>query len=140
VQDPNGVHANSPKDSINLLLDEHFPDSRIINNNQSNVHECVENGNLGNAWLTVNKIHAAMAKFLPSKAAGPDGFKPIVLQHLPEVTLKRVRQLFCASLATGYFPTQWRLSRVIFIPEIGKDNYAQVRAWRPISCPFSLSR
>jgi hypothetical protein len=75
VQDPNGVPANSPEDSINLLLDEHFPDSRIINNDQSNVQECVKNGNLGNAWLTVNKIHAAMAKFLPSKDAGPDGFK-----------------------------------------------------------------
>jgi hypothetical protein len=54
VQDPNGVPANSLEGSINLLLDEHFLDSRIINNDQSNMHEYVENGNLGNAWLTVN--------------------------------------------------------------------------------------
>jgi hypothetical protein len=35
VQDLNVVPANSPEDSITLLLDEHFPDSRIINNDQS---------------------------------------------------------------------------------------------------------
>jgi ribonuclease HI len=133
VQDPNGVPANNPEDSINLLLDEHFPGSRPLNDDHSNVLEYVENGNLGNSWITVNKIRESMAIFQASKAAGPDGFKPIVLQHLPDIVLERVRHLFCASLATGYVPTQWRLSRVIFIPKIGKDNYAQVRAWRPIS-------
>ena len=32
-----------------------------------------------------------------------------------------------------YVPKAWRISKAIFIPKMGKDDYAQPRAWRPIS-------
>ena len=30
-------------------------------------------------------------------------------------------------------PSNWRTAKVFFIPKPGKDDYAEVRAWRPIS-------
>lgn len=87
--------------------------------------------------LTPYHVKCAIDSFGPLKAAGPDGFKPIVLQHLPPNSLLRLSFLFKASLLLGYVPKAWRLSNVIFIPKPSKDDYTKVRSFRPISlCPF----
>jgi hypothetical protein len=88
---------------------------------------------LGNNWLTVHRIRTAFNIFLPYKAAGPYTLKPIVLQHLPECMLYKLSFLFRVSISLEYVPEMWRLSTAIFIPKIGKDDYSNTRAWRPIS-------
>lgn len=134
VKDRQGVIANSPEESINLLLDEHFPDSHQVNSSTPITEsKRVIISELGNDWINVGNIRKAIDQFTPSKAAGPDGFKPIVLQHLPTTMLQRLGVLFKVSLALEYVPKIWRLSKVIFIPKQAKDDYCHTRSWRPIS-------
>jgi hypothetical protein len=49
------------------------------------------------AWIVRN--------LKPRKAAGSDGVKNMILQHLPGL-LKCIAKLFNKSLALNYFPTQ----------------------------------
>ena len=44
-----------------------------------------------------------------------------------------MRALFAASMELQYVPRQWRVSKAVFIPKAGKEDYANPRAWRPIS-------
>jgi ribonuclease HI/retron-type reverse transcriptase len=132
-----GEMASSPEESIDTLLDEHFPDSVPTNDNDLLDPYMGMSSSLTNwgqyPWLSDVKIREAVGRFSPYKTAGLDGFKPVVLQHLPLTCITRLGVLFKASLELAYVPQHWRSSRVIFIPKAGKKDYAHVRSWRPIS-------
>ena len=73
------------------------------------------------------------SKFGSLKTAGPDEIKPIVLQKLPQSTIKRITRIYRASIELGYMPNEWKRSEVVFIPKPGKDNYQKAKSFRPIS-------
>jgi ribonuclease HI len=129
----NGKMASSPEESINILLDEHFPDSiqadDLISEDTYSDSEKWDTY----PWLSAEKIRRAISMFSPYKTAGLDEFKPIVLQNLPPRTIERLGVLFKASMELSYVPALWRKSKAIFIPKTGKEDYAHVRSWRPIS-------
>ena len=129
-----GTQASSPEESIDVLLDEHFPESTsptISLRPETAYGRKAVGPPLG--WLSVDRIRRAIAKFSPYKTAGADDVKPVALQHLPPISLERLGILYQASLELQCVPTTWRTSKVIFIPKVGKDDYSQPRSWRPIS-------
>ena len=129
-----GTAAASPEDSMDILLDEHFPES--IKQTEIPLAGQDQPGitlQTAYEWLSTDKIRRAISMFSPHKTAGLDNLKPITLQHLPPVILDRLEILFVASMELKYVPLQWRKSKAIFIPKMGKDDYAQPRSWRPIS-------
>jgi hypothetical protein len=68
-----------------------------------------------------------------------NNLKPVVLQNLPENTLKNLCTLYKVSIALGYTPKRWTDSKVIFIAKTGKDSYDNANSFRPISlCSFLL--
>ena len=67
------------------------------------------------------------------KAAGPDGFKPCVLQNFGMNAKIRLQRLMAAIIELGYTPLAWRKAMVVFIPKPGKPNYETVKSFRPIS-------
>ena len=38
-----------------------------------------------------------------------------------------------AAIALHFTPTKWKSSKVVYIPKVGKDDYAQAKSYRPIS-------
>ncbi|MDE3023336.1 MAG: hypothetical protein KGI54_16055 [Pseudomonadota bacterium] len=124
--------ATDPEGSIGKLLDEHFPGSLPDSDEVNGNHLVIPQTEIRD-WLSPGKIRMAIAQFSPYKTPGFDNLKPIVLQHLPSPMLLRLGCLYEASLVLEYVPRQWRLSKAIFIPKTGKDDYAQPRSWRPIS-------
>ena len=72
--------------------------------------------------VTPEKVLAAIEAFDPDKGAGPDGIKPIVLQHLNFEALLHLTDLYKASLALGYVPTVWRQSNCVFLSKSGKAD------------------
>ena len=79
------------------------------------------------------RVQEAIRTFGAYKAAGPDGFKPIVLQNMGQKALQRLTTLYKASLMLRWVPGIWRRSRAVFIPKPGKDDYTKAKAFRPIS-------
>ena len=47
--------------------------------------------------------------------------------------LNRIAWLYRACLHLNYTPKSWRISKCIFIPKMGKDDYTSARSYRPIS-------
>ncbi len=136
LKDGDGV---DPKDSLNKLLNAHFPGSVEVTMPEA------EQGDLDNwghrlqevlcsgHFITQELVCRAINTFGNAKAAGLDGFKPIVLKHLPDNYIKALRILFVCSLQTGYVPKRWHQSKVTFIPKLGKADYSRAKAFRPIT-------
>jgi hypothetical protein len=74
-----------------------------------------------------------MCPFKPLKSPGPDGIKPIVLQHLTSNYIERLSLIYKACIRVGYLPKSWCTSEVIFIPKPSKESYDLANSFRPIS-------
>ena len=83
-------------------------------------------------WVTIGKLELALHQFKSKKSPGPDGLKPVLLQHLPLSCLQHLLFIYKVCLLLAFTPTAWKGSRVVFIPKPGKDNYKVAKAWRPI--------
>ena len=133
LKHPDGGYTRSPDEVTSILLDHHFPESGPLT-----VEEIPLEGKtcyaweLSNSFITKMKVKAAFSSFGTGKA-GPDLLKPKFLQNLDDKTINRITWLYRACLRLNYTPKNWRNSKCIFIPKIGKDDYTSVKAFRPIS-------
>jgi len=131
-----GNQAANPEESMNGLLDVHFPGSvNELAESDENHSETMEWSLVQEEakFITKQKVKQAIATFGPQKAAGTDGIKPVILQNLDEETLEELTNVMRACLALGYTPEIWRWSKVIFLPKPGKEDYTAPKSFRPIS-------
>jgi len=72
------------------------------------------------------------------KSPGHDLISAKMIKELPRIGKKHLLHIYNAILRTGFFPSNWKLSKIIMIPKPGKDP-SQVSSYRPISllCIFS---
>ena len=83
--------------------------------------------------LTLEKLKAAIASFKNKKCPGLDGITPKVFKSLGPKALKRLLDIYKASLLLGKLAKGWLDVKTIFIPKPGKPTYAEPRSFRPIS-------
>ena len=72
-------------------------------------------------------------------APGPDRIHNNLLKHLPEDTLKILKDILNNIWTTGDFPHQWRAATVIPIPKPNKDH-ADPNSYRPIALTSCLCK
>lgn len=134
-----GKYSNSGKETLTYMLSVHFPDSKVIHDNDQTVlpprfkKTNKENWAVANEIVTYSRVIWAINSFKPYKAPGPDGILPILLQEGIEILSPVLCRIFRACIALGHIPSSWKSSRVIFIPKPGKANYLEAKAFRPIS-------
>ena len=123
--------------SLELITSTHFPGSLevpaaedVTYDRQRAVDLSVEDGA---DFITEEKVVAAIASFGAMKAAGPDGFKPLMLRKMQPHFVRHLTKMYKACILLGYTPKAWCTSNVIFIPKPGKDDYSLPRSFRPIS-------
>ncbi len=134
IRREDGSLSQSSKEILNRLVNEHFPGNVAVPNavppfpgNSCNITaEEVQ-------FLSVGMVTEAIKNFGSHKAPGADKISPIVLKHLGRSMLRKLTAIFKASVLLRYIPTCWRKSRVVYIPKPGKDDYCNVRSFRPIS-------
>ena len=137
---PDGTNCTTIEETLEHLMETHFPGSKKVDSDWKIMHE---NGiqieraknleSYSQEVVTVEKVRLAFSKFGDNKAAGLDEIKPIVLKNLPASTLKRITLIYQASLSLGHMPSDWLISKTIFIPKPGKENYKLAKSFRPIS-------
>ena len=81
---------------------------------------------------TTNEEITDIVKKLKIKATGSSGIGTEVLKKLPPNIINIFKQLYNASIATGYFPKFFKSARCIMIPKPGK-NHELPLSYRPIS-------
>ena len=124
-------HTQNITETLQVLMSEHFPDSSP--DIQSNIPPTEPTPPNQLSWINETLYFKAVNRFGLDKAPGPDNFKPIILQKLNSKAIKRLLTIFQACLTNGYTPRIWRQSRTIFIPKLNKEDYTNVRSFRPIS-------
>jgi ribonuclease HI len=128
---PNGSTTSSTKATLEALVDEHFPGNSANEAPRPPPSPAIPLLNI--PWITDKLISQAIHSFKKDKAAGPDGFKPILLQNLPPLLISRLNTIYTACISLGYTPNPWKISKTIFIPKNGKTCYQDPRSFRPIS-------
>ncbi len=83
--------SDGPEGTVRNLMDVHFPGhSVLVEEGRENAYYGVFSDALREInYLTVDKIHEALASISSYKAAGPDGFKPIVPKNVPDSCINR---------------------------------------------------
>jgi hypothetical protein len=71
--------------------------------------------------------------FKPFKSAGTDGIVSALLRQGTELLVPHLCRIFRACLVHGFIPTAWRQVKVTFIPNTGKLDYTEAKAYRLIS-------
>ncbi len=135
----NGKYTSTKRETIEVLMDTHFPGSLQAQPElASQMEEIVRGDNAAKKlspikWIDEEKVRKAIKSFSDFKANGPDGIKPIILKRLPDEAIKRLVQIYTACITLGYTPLKWRASRTVFIPKPGKEDYTIPKSFRPIS-------
>ena len=80
-----GDYCNNPTESLNVLLSKQFPGHAALSDLEFQKKDCegmvwktVKNNRLDKTF-TVKKVKAAFAYMGSYKSAGPDGYKPIIM-------------------------------------------------------------
>ena len=73
------------------------------------------------------------------RAPGPDGIHNNLLKHLPEDTLKILKEILNKIWISADFPQQWRAATVIPIPKPNKDHTGPLSYW-PIALTSCLCK
>jgi hypothetical protein len=108
LKKPDGTFTDSSKESYVLLISEHFPDAVSLGTAISadpalmrgrythpvlvDQPDCIDN----------RQLRDALHSFGKDKAAGPDGIKPVILQHLLEVAFTLLARLYAAIIELHY--------------------------------------
>ena len=127
----NNEMASSTKESLKILMDEHFPGNENAGVESEANSNCSKIKKLD--WITPQRVKNAIAGFDDHKAAGLEDIKPIVLKHFPENIITYLVIIYTACINLGYTPKKWRESFASFIPKPKKGDYTNPRAFRPIS-------
>ena len=136
------------RDTLEVLMDTHFPGSTTIMDGQNTDRQQEDYGalrtvsedsiRLSRRLFTESSIKWALSSFEPMKSPGPDGILPIFIQKADSVIMSELINLFRASFTLGYVPECWRKVKVIFIPKAGKKDKTLPKAFRPISLTSTL--
>ena len=142
IKKDDGTFTTDSLETLNVMMEKHFPGSRSI------LEEETQDSNAPCAGSTIartnahyiacdifteSKVEWAINSFEPYKSPGLDGLLPIMLQRCGRVIIPFITEIFRASLTLNYIPTNWRKTRVIFIPKAGKRDKTLPKAFRPIS-------
>jgi hypothetical protein len=123
--------------TLNVLLNEHMPDSRIITEEDRytpNKDKRIYKGQLrSHKTLTLRHLKLAIAKLAADKKGGPDNITVKIMKNLPDNALERLLELMTYSYTMEFIPSCWSESDMIFLGKPGKKDMSHKRAYRPIT-------
>ncbi len=144
IRDKNGRYSTNPIETLNILLDQHFPDVQPVeddDNDGDSYNTRIRHTFDRSAFSTVHDflqarvVKAALKSFKPYKATTFDNIYPIMIQKALEIEPFAIwiTELYRFSIRTGFLPKSWNLTKVIFIPKPDKKDYCDPKSFRPIS-------
>ena len=139
MERPDGTYTRDGKQTLELLLETHFPGSRMCEVPDLGTVAVCGTRPRPDEWRTSRGIFSrgrikwALGSFQAFKSPGSDGIFPALLQRGLTEILGALRSIFVASLAVGHIPSPWTLVNVVFIPKAGKRPGNNPKSFRPIS-------
>ena len=85
------------------------------------------------APVTCSEVYWACFRMRTKAAPGDDQLPVEVFKQCFPVVSQFLQRLFTASIQLGFFPSQWKIARVLTLRKPGKKSYSVARSYRPIS-------
>lgn len=140
LQKSDGQFTKNGEETMHLLLQTHFPGSRVIGADNAPQRLTTHNRRLNSRARSISgkifdpqKVKWAVSSFKPYKSPGGDGIFPAMLQKGQDSLVTILVNLFRASYTFRYIPPVWRNVNVVFIPKGGGRPSALPKSYRPIS-------
>ena len=134
VQRVDGSITDPGLDTLKELANTHFPAAKDTAPDGESYRSTTraELSESYGEYITTSRVTAALGKFKPLKAPGPDGIKPIVFEHLPSSFILFLTAIFTACIKLHYTPLLWRKANVIFLPKPNQSSMPRAKKFRPI--------
>ncbi len=122
-----------PGRSVERLLNVHFPDGVLGGTaiDGEGLKEPTYHGIYH--YITRYKVKEALESFGDYKSPGPDEIPPKALKSVGDLYTEIICTLYKLSMAQGKVPKVWRMMKVVFLPKVGKTDYAEPKSYRPIT-------
>lgn len=140
VKRPDGSYTNSIRQTLELLVQNHFPGSSIMEDPLPphlpmvlSTRPSSEDWDLAKRVFTPESVKWAINSFSPFKSPGEDGIFPALLQRGEDILVPPLTKLLRASVAWGHIPRGWLTARVVYIRKVGVVDNALPKSFRPIS-------
>lgn len=127
----------SENHSISANLSD-APTESLVNSTVNNFNSTARNSTC-NISVSVERVQNIIKNLKAKKSPGLDGLNNKCLKALPKKGLLYITNIFNACYKIGYFPKNWKLSKVIPIKKPSKPPDSP-RSYRPISLLSSLSK
>ncbi|GBN95192.1 Retrovirus-related Pol polyprotein from type-1 retrotransposable element R1, partial [Araneus ventricosus] len=134
----NGDLTTNTKDTIQHLLDFHFPQDQGPDSLQ---HAKIrEDSQLlpSTPPFSAPEIEVSIKNINSKKAPGPDGFYGDVIKEAYSSNKLFIHNLFNSCLSAGYFPKRWKRAQVVMFNKKNKDH--DPGAYRPICLLDALGK
>jgi Reverse transcriptase (RNA-dependent DNA polymerase) len=82
--------------------------------------------------ILIDEVKSSIKQLKVKKAPGHDEILNRVLQNFPACGIEFLTEIYNACLKTSYFPTCWKIGKVVAIPKPGKDH-SLPGSYRPIT-------
>jgi hypothetical protein len=82
--------------------------------------------------VTTHELKVEISRLKTRKAPGTDGMPPILLKNLPPSALKLLADIYNACFRIGFFPSAWKIGKIVPIAKPGKDSSSPAN-FRPIT-------
>lgn len=136
---PDGSRTEDQKETLELLMSTHFPESQVLKQDSSNMYDIPLSGRHKRLYIeaktimTYRKVKWAINSLKPFKSSGKDGIQAVLIQKGQDILTPLLVHLFRWSYALGQLPEDWKRVRVVFIPKSGRRDAEQPKSYRPIS-------
>lgn len=89
--------------------------------------------------VTPKEVRREIRRLKNRKSSGDDGLHNRILKQIPKRAVVMLTKIYNACLKLSYFPSKWKVARVVPIPKPNK-NLSLASSYRPISLLSSISK
>lgn len=146
---PDGSLSHSNEEKANAFADAflncHKISLDLTSNHETKVRKSInrlkreKSGTPRNEHFKIDQIKDVIKSLKPRKAPGPDMIPNFIIKAFPEPLIEFILRLFNSCLKITYFPSPWKLGKIIAIPKPGKTNTIATN-YRPISLLSTIGK
>jgi len=137
LRKPDGSETSSIKETMDVILQCHFPEDREESENQlhKTIRRSVEEpiNTRDDTGFSKEEIRQTITSFSDKKAPGRDGITASVYLRKFKLLPEMVTAIYNQCLDRGCFPKRWKAAKIIPIIKPAQENSAEPCKYRPIS-------
>ena len=130
IKRKDGSYTQSDKETLSEMIQAHYPDTdsiKITSPDNSKDQQSIDQ------TTSTHRIRLAIQSLKNGKSPGPDLIANEMIKTTAGTLTPILQKIFTYSFSTGQIPEIWKISKGIFHPKPGKDDYTNPKAYRTLT-------